>query len=245
MFCGQHLSCPFLLKRGVLVALFAISDFHLSFSVDKPMDIFKGWSDYTEKIKENIEKQVADEDTIVIPGDISWGLKITETIEDFRFINALPGKKIIGKGNHDLWWESLTKMNRIIAENGFDTISFLHNNAYEVGDYAVCGSRGWFFDDTADKKIILREAGRVEMSIIKAEKTGKTPILFLHYPTIRKNAVCEEIMEVIFKHNIKYVYYGHIHKAGAFKAFNGEYEGVNFKCISCDMLGFEPLKIKI
>ena len=142
------------------MAIFAISDLHLSFSVDKPMDIFKGWTDYTERLKENIEKSVGENDTIVMPGDISWGLKLSETIEDFRFINNLPGKKIIGKGNHDLWWESLTKMNRIMNENGFDTISFLHNNCYEVEDIAVCGSRGWFFDDTAEKKIILREALR-------------------------------------------------------------------------------------
>lgn len=226
------------------MAIFAISDLHLSFSVDKPMDIFKGWTDYTERLKENIEKSVGVNDTIVMPGDISWGLKLSETIEDFRFINNLPGKKIIGKGNHDLWWESLTKMNRIMNENGFDTISFLHNNCYEVEDIAVCGSRGWFFDDTAEKKIILREAGRLELSIKAALETKKEPVLFLHYPPISKDAVCEEIMDVILKYNIKNVYYGHIHKAGAYKAFNGEYKGVNFKCISCDLMNFEPLLIK-
>lgn len=227
------------------MALYTISDLHLSFSVDKPMDIFKGWSNYTEKLKENIEKTVGAEDTLVIPGDISWGIKLSETIEDFRFINALPGKKIIGKGNHDLWWESLTKMNRLMAENGFDTISFLHNNAFETEDFAICGSRGWFFDDKADKKIILREAGRVEASIKEAEKMGKPPVLFLHYPPISKDAVCEEITDIIFKYNIKKVYYGHIHKAGAYKAFEGEYKGTEFKCVSCDILDFNPLKINL
>ena len=160
------------------MALYAISDFHLSFGTDKPMDIFKGWANYTERLKENIEKKVGENDTIVIPGDISWALKLKDTIEDFRFINNLPGKKIIGKGNHDLWWESVTKMNRIMKENGFDSISFLYNNSFVVGDIAVCGSRGWFFDDTADKKIVLREAGRIEASIKSAIDTRKEPILF-------------------------------------------------------------------
>ena len=185
------------------MALYAISDFHLSFGTDKPMDIFKGWANYTERLKENIEKKVGENDTIVIPGDISWALKLKDTIEDFRFINNLPGKKIIGKGNHDLWWESVTKMNRIMKENGFDSISFLYNNSFVVGDIAVCGSRGWFFDDTADKKIVLREAGRIEASIKSAIDTGKEPILFLHYPPLNKQAVCNEIMDVIKKYNIR------------------------------------------
>lgn len=226
------------------MALYAISDFHLSFGTDKPMDIFKGWANYTERLKENIEKKVGENDTIVIPGDISWALKLKDTIEDFRFINNLPGKKIIGKGNHDLWWESVTKMNRIMKENGFDSISFLYNNSFIVDDIAVCGSRGWFFDDTADKKIVLREAGRIEASIKSAIDTGKEPILFLHYPPLNKQAVCNEIMDVIKKYNIREVYYGHVHSAGACNAFNGEYDGINFKCISCDILNFEPILVK-
>lgn len=226
------------------MSIYAISDFHLSFSVDKPMDVFRGWANYTERLKENIENIVTENDTIVIPGDISWALKLKDTIEDFRFIDKLPGKKIIGKGNHDLWWESLTKMNRLMQENGFDSISFLYNNCYEVGDVAIAGSRGWFFDDTADKKIVLREAGRIETSLKCAAQTGKEIILFLHYPPINKEAVCDEIMNVIKKYNVKNIFYGHIHSAGALKAFDGEYEGMNFKCISCDIMNFEPLLIK-
>ena len=225
------------------MALYAISDFHLSFGTDKPMDIFKGWANYTERLKENIGKTVGENDTIVIPGDISWALKLKDTIEDFRFIQNLPGKKIIGKGNHDLWWESVTKMNRIMEENGFDSISFLYNNSYIVDDIAVCGSRGWFFDDTADKKIVLREAGRIEASIKSALATGKEPILFLHYPPLQKQAVCDEIMDVIRKYNIRKVFYGHVHSAGAVNAFNGEYDGIDFKCISCDLLNFEPVLV--
>ena len=208
------------------------------------MDIFKGWSNYTDRLKENIQSVVTENDTIVIPGDISWALKLKDTIEDFKFINSLPGKKIIGKGNHDLWWESLTKMNKLMSENEFDSISFLYNNCYMVEDMAICGSRGWFFDDKADKKIILREAGRVETSIKCALETGKEPILFLHYPPITKEAVCDDIMNVIKQYAIKKVYYGHIHLQGSQKAFEGEYEGIQFKCISCDLMNFEPLLIK-
>ena len=135
------------------MSIYGISDFHLSFSADKPMDVFRGWENHTEKLKQNICECVTDDDVIVIPGDISWALKLKDTLEDFRFINSLPGKKIIGKGNHDLWWESLTKMNKMCKDNGFDTITFLFNNCYETQDVAIAGSRGWFFDDTADKKI--------------------------------------------------------------------------------------------
>lgn len=226
------------------MALYAISDFHLSFGTDKPMDIFKGWANYTERLKENIEKTVGDNDTIVIPGDISWAMKLKDTLDDFKFLESLPGKKIIGKGNHDLWWESLTKMNRFLEENDIKTVSFLFNNCFVVDDIAICGSRGWFFDDTADKKIVLREAGRIETSIKSALDTGKEPILFLHYPPLSKTDVCTEIMDVIKKYDIKKVYYGHIHLAGKFKAFEGEYDGINFKCISCDLLNFKPVLIK-
>jgi len=226
------------------LSIYAISDFHLSFGADKPMDIFKGWSNYTDRLKQNICDVVGEDDTIVIPGDISWALKLKDTIKDFEFINSLPGKKIIGKGNHDLWWESLTKMNKLMQECGFNSISFLYNNCYEVDNVAICGSRGWFFDDKADKKIILREAGRVEASIKCALQTGKEPILFLHYPPITKEAVCDDIMNVIKQYNIKKVYYGHIHSQGARSIFEGEYEGIEFKCISCDLMDFEPLLIK-
>lgn len=226
------------------MSIYGISDFHLSFSTDKPMDVFRGWENHTEKLKQNICECVTDDDVIVIPGDISWALKLKDTLEDFRFINSLPGKKIIGKGNHDLWWESLTKMNKMCKDNGFDTISFLFNNCYETQDVAIAGSRGWFFDDTADKKILLREAGRIETSISKAKETGKEVILFLHYPPLTTDSVCDEIMSVIKKHDIKKVYYGHIHRGAAFKAFNGEYDGIEFKCISCDMIDFKPLLIK-
>ena len=145
------------------MSLFAIADTHLSLSADKPMDIFEGWSDYQSRLEKNWRAVVADGDTVVIPGDVSWAMGIEKAAADFAFLNGLPGRKIIMKGNHDYWWTTMRKMEKFLSENGFDTISILHNNAYRVGDIAVCGTRGWFFDaeQDADKKVLLREAGRL------------------------------------------------------------------------------------
>ncbi len=125
------------------MALFVISDLHLSLNTDKPMTVFKGWDNYVERIERNWRSVITDDDTVVIPGDISWEMRLKDCVADFAFIHSLPGKKIIMKGNHDLWWESMTKMNNFVAQNGFDSISVLHYNCYEYGDYVLCGSRGW------------------------------------------------------------------------------------------------------
>ena len=226
------------------MALYTISDLHLSLSSDKPMDIFRGWEGYVYKLKSNWLKTITADDTVVIPGDISWEMRIKDTYADFKFINDLPGRKILMKGNHDLWWDSVTKMNRFFDEQGFE-FEILHNNSISYGDYALAGSRGWYFDDnSADtQKILSREAARVERSIIDAEQMGKEVILFLHYPPATLDGDCEPIMRVIKEHNIKKCYYGHIHHAGCAKAINGEYKGVYLRCVSCDVLGFSPLKI--
>lgn len=228
------------------MALFAISDLHLSLSGNKPMDIFRGWENYVNKLETNWNRLVRPSDTVVIPGDISWEMKLQNTVTDFDFINQLPGRKIILKGNHDLWWESAAKMQRFFDEHGFD-IRILHNNCHVAEGMALAGSRGWFFDDTAgaDKKVLLREAGRVDASLKEAEQTGLPVVLFLHYPPVTTEAVCSEMMEVIHRHHVTRCYYGHIHKAGSYKAVNGIVQGVEFRCVSCDMLGFSPLQIRI
>lgn len=224
--------------------LFAIADLHLSLGVDKPMDIFKGWTDYVSRLEKNWNAVVTDDDTVVIAGDISWALKISEAVEDFKFINSLKGKKIILKGNHDLWWQTAKKINDFFNENDIDTISILHNNAYKIGDVAIAGSRGWMFDSGEDKKVLLREAGRIRASIQKAKQLGcGTPIVFLHYPPIYKDAVCDEIMEVLKSEGITKCYYGHIHGAGANSAVRGLYDGIDFHLISCDTMDFTPLFI--
>lgn len=226
------------------MSLFAISDLHLSLSSNKQMDVFNGWENYVERLADNWRRIVNTDDTVVIPGDISWEMKLDCTYKDFEFINNLPGKKIILKGNHDLWWTSLKKMEDFLSTNGFNSINILHNSCYVVEDYAICGSRGWFFDDTNhSNKLVKREALRIELSINEALKTGFEPILFLHYPPLTKDNVCNEIFDVIKKYNIKRCYYGHIHKAGSFKVVNGIIDGVQLKCVSCDLLDFTPLKL--
>ena len=153
------------------MALFTIGDTHLSFGTDKPMDIFKGWSDYTDRLESTWRAIVKDEDTVVIPGDVSWGMSLQSALPDLQFLNSLPGTKILGKGNHDYWWETMRKMTNFIEQNELSTIKILFNNAYRIGDFTVCGTRGWFFDAETEnvEKILNREAGRLRMSLDAAK----------------------------------------------------------------------------
>lgn len=224
------------------MSLYAISDLHLSLSSDKPMDVFRGWENYVERLKANWTRLIKDTDTVVIPGDISWALKLEETKEDFAFLDSLPGKKIILKGNHDLWWSTSKKLTQFLEENNFSTISFVFNNAVVVEDKAVCGTRGWFYDLAPDDKVVKREAGRLEASITAAEKSGKTPVVFLHYPPVYSEWVCEEIFSVIKKHGIKTVWHGHIHGSG-FNNAKKEFDGVNLRLLSADCVDFCPVPI--
>ncbi len=224
------------------MSIFAIGDTHLSFACDKPMDIFRGWTDYVLRIEKNWKAVIEDDDTVVIPGDISWAMSLQEAEEDFRFINSLPGKKIILKGNHDYWWNTKRKMDKFLGEKSFDTISILHNNAYKIGDFVIAGSRGWFYDAQtgADKKVILREASRLDTSITEGKKLGGELIVFLHYPPVMLNQRCEEIFEVLKKHGIKRCYYGHLHGESTLKAVCEEVDGIKFSLISADYLEFCP-----
>lgn len=224
------------------MSLFAIADTHLSLGTDKPMDIFKGWSGYVDKLRENWESTVSDSDTVVIAGDISWGMSLEGALDDFRFIDSLPGQKIILKGNHDYWWTTMRKMETFLNQNDMNTIRFLHNNTITVGDIAVCGSRGWFFDaeESADNKVLLREAGRLRTSINLAKETGLEPVVFLHYPPITQNMVCEEIYNVLLETGIKRCYYGHLHGPSMTRSINSVRDGIEFALISCDFLAFAP-----
>lgn len=227
------------------MSLFTIADLHLSLSTDKSMEIFRGWENYTEKIEKNWKSAVLEDDMVVIPGDISWAMKLEESEADLRFIHELPGKKLILKGNHDLWWSTMSKLNAFLSDKGFLSIEFLHNSAKRVGDIAVCGTRGWFYDGEASKKVILREAGRLDTSIRAAKALGGEPVAFLHYPPIAGDLVVDEIMQVLLEHNIGRCYYGHIHGVAAKsrRAFEGNYKGIEFRLISADYLKFMPLKI--
>lgn len=227
------------------MALFAMGDLHLSLAVNKPMNIFGGWDNHVERIRENWEKNVSDEDTVVIPGDISWAMNFSQALPDFRFIHELPGTKIISKGNHDYWWSTAAKMNRFLAENNLDSIKILHNNHYAYEGFGICGTRGWINDDSepADAKVLAREAGRLEFSICSAEKAGLTPIVFLHYPPLYGTEYNYDILEVMYKHDIKQCFYGHVHGKGHQYAINGERDGIMFRLVSSDYMQFCPYKI--
>ncbi len=235
------------------MSIFAIADLHLPLSADKPMDIFGNrWQDYVNKLKKNWCAIVNDDDTVIIPGDISWAIDITEADADFKFIDSLPGKKLLGKGNHDYWWGTMSKNRSYIQERGFKSIDFLFNNAYEIEDYIVCGTRGWYIDeklqneknDTEYEKIVARESSRLRMSLEEAVRlrgdSSKQILVFLHFPPVFGSFVCEPIIDVLSEFKIKNCYYGHIH--GVYnipKTVN--YNGINFTLISADYLNFVPM----
>ncbi len=226
------------------MSLFAIADTHLSFGTNKPMDSFPGWENYTDRLKENWNKIVNNDDFVVIAGDISWAMNFDELKVDFDFINKLNGKKIILKGNHDYWWNTMSKMNKFIEENQFDTITILHNSAFDFDDFSVCGSRGWFFDSEEEhnEKVLNREVMRVKTSIECAKNDEK--IVFLHYPPVTENQCCDEILNLLKEKGIKKCYYGHLHGGAAKYAFDDNFDGIDFKLISADRLKFVPLLIK-
>lgn len=228
------------------MAVYAIADLHLSFGTDKPMDVFPGWTNYTERIRQRWQQLVAPEDTVVIAGDISWAMKLSDTAADFRFLQELNGQKLLLKGNHDYWWTTKAKMDKYLVEQAFTSLSILHNNYYVRDGLALCGSRGWFYDaeTDADKLILQREVGRLKMSIEPALQDGYQPIVFLHYPPIYNGMECEEILDVLISCGIKRCFYGHIHGGNAAKrAFIGEKYGIRFQLIACDHLGFMPLAV--
>lgn len=225
------------------MSLYTISDLHLSLSCDKPMDIFYGWNNYTERLKANWERVVSVDDTVVVPGDISWALKLEDTLADLKFIDALPGEKIFLKGNHDLWWNTMKKNNEFFEKNGLKTVQCIFNSCVEAEGVGICGSRGWFFDKPeAEKKVILREAGRLDTSISAAENAGLKPIVFMHYPPVYADSKCDEILDVLKKHGIETVYHGHIHGSGMHRAVP-ECDGITFKLVSCDCIDFTPYRI--
>lgn len=228
------------------MSLFTIGDLHLSLGTNKPMDIFGGWANYVARLKQNWNNLVAENDTVIIPGDISWAMSLPESLTDLRFISGeLPGEKILLKGNHDYWWNTTAKMNAFLSENGLSNIKILHNNAYLRGNIAICGTRGWINDDgaPADQKILLREAGRLEISLSAAEKLGGEPVVFLHYPPIFAGNENIYMLDIMEKHGVKRCYFGHLHGYAIKKAFTGIRRGVEFRLISADSLGFCPEQI--
>lgn len=222
--------------------LFTISDLHLPLGVNKPMNIFSGWDNYVERIEKNWKKLINQDDTVLIGGDISWASSLSEAKPDFEFINSLPGKKIILKGNHDYWWGTANKINEFFVENKFNSIKILHNNAYTDGKIAICGTRGWIYDGTGEKdqKVVLREAARLERSISLAVNAKSEPYVFLHYPPAYSEFLCREILDVLHKYNVKKVYYGHIHGKGILNTVD-TCENIKLKLTSADGVDFTPV----
>ncbi|MDR2074228.1 MAG: metallophosphoesterase [Oscillospiraceae bacterium] len=226
-----------------MVSLYAISDLHLSFGKNKPMDVFEGWEDYANRLEKNWKNIVTKYDSVVIAGDISWAMNLSGSRDDFLFLESLPGEKIIMRGNHDYWWGSVKKINDFFSVSGFKSVKLLHNNAIETQDFCVCGARGWLCRPQSDHdvKICKREIQRLELSLSSAEGSKSEKIAFMHYPPIYGGEEFEDVFDVLKKYEIKRCYYGHVHGKDAFKrSFIGEYKGVNLELISCDYTGFTP-----
>lgn len=227
------------------MSLFVISDPHLSFGVDKPMNIFEGWGDYEKRLADNWEKSVGPSDSVVIPGDISWGLDIKETLSDLKFLNELPGTKYILKGNHDLWWPTMRKLTAFLEENSLDTIVPVFRSAYAAEGVAICGTRSWFYDSSEPKeKVFAREMMRLETSLQEAAKLEMPEIIaFLHYPPVFHDMIVQEAVDLLKKYGVRRCYYGHVHGKNINYAFNGVYEDIHFRLVSADALSFMPYRI--
>lgn len=230
------------------MAIYTISDLHLPLGENKPMDIFgKAWDNYIERLLKNWNSKVEKGDTVVIPGDLSWATYLKNSYKDFEFINSLNGEKIIAKGNHDYYFSTLSKMNAFFKENNFNTIKILQNNYFFVENILICGTRGWDIMGSSedDKRLLMREALRLELSLSKAKSDfpHKEIRVFLHYPPILKQNQDNIILDMLFKYNVKYCYFGHLHSKGIENAFIGEYNNVIFTLVSADYLKFNPLRI--
>ena len=229
------------------MALYAIGDLHLSLGTDKPMDVFGGaWVGYMDKLREGLSV-IKPEDTTVLLGDLSWALDMESAAADFPFINAIPGRKIILKGNHDYWWTTATKFYKFCAENGFENMFILNNNCHFYEETALCGTRGWFFEEDAaagshNDKIFKRELIRLETSLKAA---GEHEIYcFLHYPPRYRGYECPEILELLKRYRATLCCYGHLHGDSHKLAVEGLYDGVDFRLCAADFLKFRPLRLK-
>lgn len=224
-----------------------MADLHLcKGNPEKTMSIFNGWQNYQELIEKNWKELISDSDTIVLPGDISWGMSLKEAAPDFKFIEQLPGQKIVIKGNHDYWWTTKKKMEDFFAAEGCTSIKILHNNHYRYGGYGICGTRGWVNmpGETQDEKVLRREVQRLETSIRSALDEGLNPIVFLHYPPIFATNFNYDILDVLYRYKIDECYYGHIHGKSAHDlCVKNTYDGINFHLIAGDYLQFIPEKI--
>jgi len=231
-------------KEASGMGLYAIGDLHLSLKVNKPMDIFgPGWENHVLRLEEAFAR-LHEDDCTVLCGDTSWGIDFQESLEDFRFIDRLPGKKLILKGNHDYWWNTAAKMKKFFAENDITSIDILHNNCFFYGDWAICGTRGWFYEEEQsghNEKVLNREVGRLETSLKAA---GEHPILaFLHYPPLYTGYRCPEMLKKLEEYGVRACFYGHLHGPAHKRAIEGVVGNVAYNLVAADYLGIIKKKI--
>lgn len=226
------------------MALYAIGDLHLSLSVNKSMEVFgPAWENYVSRIEAALST-LTEEDTLILAGDTSWGMNLQEAEADFRFLDQFPGKKYLLKGNHDYWWVTAAKFRRFCEEKGIHSLDLIHNNCAFYGDYALCGTRGWFLEEDQkphNAKVLAREVGRLETSL---QAAGEKPILcFLHYPPLYQGYECPEILDVLQKYHVQQCCYGHLHGPTIRRRIEEKRGETEFSLISADYLGFIPKKI--
>lgn len=227
------------------MALYAIGDLHLCLGAPKPMDVFGGaWVGYMDKLREDLS-MITPEDTTVLLGDLSWALDLGEAEADFRWIDQIPGRKIILKGNHDYWWSTAAKFYKFCENNGFSNQFILNNNHFEYDGWAICGTRGWFFEEERsgpqDEKVFRRELLRLETSLKSAGELPK--LVFLHYPPRYKGYECGEILELLERYGVRRCFYGHLHGGSHKLAMDGLWNGVEFRLVSADFLNFHPFTV--
>ena len=227
------------------MALYAIGDLHLCLGSPKPMDIFGGaWIGYMQKLREGISV-IQPEDTTILLGDLSWALDLQSARADFSWIDQIPGRKIILKGNHDYWWSTAAKFYKFCEENQFSNQFILNNNHYVYDGYAICGTRGWFFEEERsgahDEKVFKRELIRLEASLQSAGDLPK--IVFLHYPPRYKGYECTEILQLLKQYDVQRCYYGHLHGASHGLAIEGIWDSIEFKLVAADRLNFQPHRV--
>ena len=227
------------------MALYAISDLHLALNTDKPMDIFGDhWYKHHEKIRTNWLEKITHEDTVLIGGDISWSISIDEGMEDLAWINELPGRKLIIKGNHDYWWTGITKLNKL-----YENMHFIQNNYFTYEDYAVCGTRGWICPSgnglsQKDEKIYAREQIRLRLSLDSAVKAGFTKIIcMIHYPPTNERFEDSAFTKIFEEYSVEKVIYGHLHGPSLSRVLQGERNNVEYFMTSCDFINFDPVRI--
>ncbi len=227
------------------MALFAIGDLHLCLGAPKPMDVFGGaWIGYMQKLQQGIA-QIGPDDTTILLGDLSWALDLKDAKEDFAWIDRIQGRKIILKGNHDYWWSTAAKFYKFCQENDFSNQFILNNNHYEYDGWAICGTRGWFYEEERsgdhDEKVFKRELLRLEASLKSAGTLPK--MVFLHYPPKYKGYECPEILELLKRYDVRKCYYGHLHGPSHALALEGLWDGVEYRLVSADRLNFSPVRI--